>query len=311
MTSALARPRYDSGEAWRHRLGSAFSDLTPERLHDAEPAGTVAGSPLGEILVFTVSGTPQVVRRSTTAVRGAPSDLLKVCVQLRGRATVEQDGREIVLEPGQLALYDTGRPYALRLEHEWTSAVMAFHRDALGLAHGSTQRAMERAYPATQGPGAVLAEFVSAAVTQVEHLHPTSAARLGDAGLSLLAGTLSDHAATSLSEVPDVLRDRVMAYIQRHLADPKLSRGTVATAHGMSPRTLNRLFETEPRTVTDYIRHLRLEATRRDLVDPLLVNRSVAAIAARWCFVDAAHFSRVFRAEYGHSPSEFRLGALR
>jgi transcriptional regulator GlxA family with amidase domain len=58
--------------------------------------------------------------------------------------------------------------------------------------------------------------------------------------------------------------------------------------------------------VTDYIRHLRLEAVRRDLRDPLQANRSVAAVAARWCFVDAAHFSRVFRAEYGYSPSEIR-----
>lgn len=306
MTASLVRGRYDQGEAWRNRLSSAFSELTPEPLQATEPAGSVSGSRLGEILVFEVSGSPQIVRRSTSAVRGAPSDLLKVCVQVRGRATVVQDGREVVLDPGQLALYDTGRPYALRLEHDWTSAVMVFPRDALGLPRGATTRAMERPYSAKHGPGAVLAEFVSTAVNQLDHLFGSSATRLGDAGLSLLAGTLSEHATTSSAEVPDTLRAQVMAYVQQHLADPRLSRSTVAAAHGMSPRTLNRLFQTEPHTVTDYIRHLRLEAVRRDLRDPLLGNRSVAAVAARWCFVDAAHFSRVFRAEYGYSPSEIR-----
>jgi transcriptional regulator GlxA family with amidase domain len=58
--------------------------------------------------------------------------------------------------------------------------------------------------------------------------------------------------------------------------------------------------------VSGLIRHERLEAVRRDLEDPLLANRSVAAIAARWCFFDAAHFSRVFRQHYGYPPSAVR-----
>ncbi|MFJ7218538.1 helix-turn-helix domain-containing protein [Amycolatopsis sp. NPDC098790] len=297
---------YHRGEAWRARLGGAFRDLVPERLDASEPAGEVVATPLGDVHVFTVSGTPQVVRRSAATVRRAPSDLLKVCVQVRGRATVVQDDREIVVEPGQLALYDTGRPYALRLEDEWTSAVMAFPRAVLRLPVG---RAMEHAFPAATGPGAVFADFVTASVAQGSHLHDPSAARLGDAGLSLLAGTLGDR--IGVDDVPDVLRERVLAYVERHLADPRLSRATVAAAHGMSPRTLSRLFEGEPVTVADHIRRLRLDAVRRDLRDPLLATRSVAAIAARWCFVDAAHFSRAFRAEFGTSPSEYRLSAAR
>ena len=47
-----------------------------------------------------------------------------------------------------------------------------------------------------------------------------------------------------------------------------------------------------------------------DQLDPAsparLTHRSVAALAARWCFVDAAHFSRVFRDRYGFPPSHAR-----
>jgi transcriptional regulator GlxA family with amidase domain len=50
---------------------------------------------------------------------------------------------------------------------------------------------------------------------------------------------------------------------------------------------------------------------RRDLEDPSLRNRSVAALAARWCFFDAAHFSRVFRQHYGYPPSLTRAAAGR
>jgi AraC-binding-like domain len=51
--------------------------------------------------------------------------MVKVCVPLHGRATVHQDDREIVLLPGQLGLYDIGRPYELRLEGSWSCAVLA------------------------------------------------------------------------------------------------------------------------------------------------------------------------------------------
>jgi AraC-binding-like domain len=70
------------------------------------------------------------------AVRRSPGDLIKVCVQIHGRATVQQDGHEVGLDPGQLAVSDTGRPYRIRLEGSWTCAVMALPREAIGLPDG-------------------------------------------------------------------------------------------------------------------------------------------------------------------------------
>ena len=133
---AVERAPYDEPELWRVHLGSAFSDLAPEALERGSraPMGALRGMALGAAAVFRVSGTPQVVERTSRAVRGSPGDFLKVCVQLRGRATVHQDGREIVIEPGRLAVYDTGRPYALRLEGGWSCAVMAVRRGAVDIA---------------------------------------------------------------------------------------------------------------------------------------------------------------------------------
>ncbi|MDX2681609.1 AraC family transcriptional regulator [Streptomyces sp. NY05-11A] len=35
-------------------------------------------------------------------------------------------------------------------------------------------------------------------------------------------------------------------------------------------------------------------------------SRTIAAVAGRWGFLSAAHFSRVFRSAYGLSPREWR-----
>jgi transcriptional regulator GlxA family with amidase domain len=102
------------------------------------------------------------------------------------------------------------------------------------------------------------------------------------------------------------MRAHVIRFVRAHLDDPRLSRAGIAAAHHMSARTLDRLFAGSAWSVGGLIRHERLEAVRRDLEDPSLRNRSVAALAARWCFFDSAHFSRVFRQYYGYPPSAGR-----
>src|SRR5262245_46505020 len=184
---------FGAAEPWRASLGAAFQDLVPGAVDDAPaPRGSLSGVRLGPVGVFTVSGTPQVVQRTTRAVRRSPGDLIKVCVQLHGRATVQQGGHEVCLGPGELAVYDTGRPYKIWLEGAWTSAVMALPRDALGLSETDLDRWMYRVYPATRGPGSVLSHFVVSTVAHPGPLAAAAAAKLGEAGSTLLAGTLLD-----------------------------------------------------------------------------------------------------------------------
>jgi AraC-like DNA-binding protein len=61
--------------------------------------------------------------------------------------------------------------------------------------------------------------------------------------------------------------------------------------------------------VAGWVRQRRLERCRRDLLDPASAARPVSAVAARWGLVNAAHFSRAFRAAYGLSPVEYRAMA--
>ena len=74
-------------------------------------------------------------------------------------------------------------------------------------------------------------------------------------------------------------------------------------AHALSLRSLHKLFEPHETTVAGWVRRRRLERCRRDLVDPALRSRLVSAIGARWGLANPAHFSRLFRAAYGLSPT--------
>jgi AraC-like DNA-binding protein len=62
--------------------------------------------------------------------------------------------------------------------------------------------------------------------------------------------------------------------------------------------------------VAGCIRTWRLEHCRRDLADCTLRDRPIHAIAARWGFTSAAHFTRTFRAAYGLTPKDYRRHSL-
>jgi len=70
---------------------------------------------------------------------------------------------------------------------------------------------------------------------------------------------------------------------------------------------LHKLFRMEDSTVSRFIRERRLEHCRRDLIAAASLTLPISSIGARWGLIDAAHFSRVFKAAYGASPREYRL----
>lgn len=137
--------------------------------------------------------------------------------------------------------------------------------------------------------------------------------RLAAALMDLLIVALAERLGRAARLAPSTQRRALLAsvrgFIDQRLADPELSPGAIAAAHHISLRYLHKLFEAQPTTVSGWIRQRRLERCRRDLLDPALADWPVSAIAARWGLVDAAHFSRLFRAAYGLPPTEYRLTA--
>jgi AraC-like DNA-binding protein len=99
---------------------------------------------------------------------------------------------------------------------------------------------------------------------------------------------------------------RIRAHIDAELASPDLGPASIAARHFISVRHLHALFHEQGTTVSTWIRTRRLERCRRDLADPLLAPVPVAAIGAKWGFVDPAHFSRSFKTAFASAPSEYR-----
>lgn len=157
-----------------------------------------------------------------------------------------------------------------------------------------------------RGTAQLVGKLLEGLAASVETYEPANPARFAHSVLGLLTLMLADSVCASPPWSKPMLLERSKDYIERHLADTDLTPARIASAVHMSSRNLHRIFEVEGLTVGGWIRRRRLDHCRLDLGDSALGRLPVSHIAARWGLWEAAHFSRLFKAAYGMSPSAYR-----
>jgi transcriptional regulator GlxA family with amidase domain len=97
--------------------------------------------------------------------------------------------------------------------------------------------------------------------------------------------------------------------IARNLGHRDLSASMVAARHQLTQRQVQRLFESEGTTFTEYMLEQRLTRVRRLLGDPRRFHDKISTLAAEAGFLDLSHFNRAFRERFGDTPSGVRMVA--
>jgi len=92
-------------------------------------------------------------------------------------------------------------------------------------------------------------------------------------------------------------------FLDSRLADPELSIDHLVQAFRCSRSTVFRLFQ-EIGGVQRYIRDQRLAQCFRELTQPSSSPKRIHQLAGQWGFQDAHHFSRLFKRQFGLTPSE-------
>ena len=270
--------------------------------------GIIRGASVDEVHVTEVRATSHVVERTPELIARGDRSYFKLSLMLAGTGLLIQDDREAVLQAGDLAVYDTDRPYSLVFDEGFRTMVVMFPKHLLSLPPDVVGQLTAVRISGQEGLGGVVVPYLTQLAGNLDQLAGATGARLAHSALDLVSTVFTrELGLDGVSADPHrALVQRIRSHIDRNLASTDLGPASIASAHFISTRHLHGLFQEQGVTVSTWIRTRRLEQCRRDLLDPMLADRPVAAIAARWGFVDAAHFSRAFKSAFGISPSEYR-----
>ncbi|MGW1162832.1 helix-turn-helix domain-containing protein [Streptomyces sp. NPDC002519] len=298
-------------------------DSEPGALRRPGPQNDVRVMHLGLDIVITDAPPARLPGETRTSPRGSAPDAgprhrliaresgeyLFVGVGGGRDAASVPEPAEVRLGPGDICFYDARHPPTLDFPERFRMKVYLVPRELLGLQEPEVQQIVTAPVRRSSRLGTLLSPFLSDLARTAALSQPPVGELLARNAGNLLATLAAELLRERVSSSPDAsspLLRKIMEYIERNLADAKLSPEAIAQAHHISVRYLHKLFHAEGTTVGRWIQHRRLEECRRDLMLPAHGNQTIAAVAGRWGFVSATHFSRVFRSAYGMSPRQWR-----
>ncbi|WP_425298487.1 helix-turn-helix domain-containing protein [Rathayibacter oskolensis] len=286
--------------------------LTLEPHPGAEVTARSRAAQLGGIHLLCTEGRgADVVRTPRQSRDGTPPSVM-VSVLESGATRLEQDGTVADLRAGDIVLATTTRPYRIRFAPGTNRSTFQIPVSLLELPVGLVDSRVATVFRPTDPVVAAVSGFLRAAAQAAT----LTSAPLPDAPalerptLAMVATLLTlpvAEEAVGRAARAQSLGIRILTHVQTRLADPDLSARTVAAALGVSERSVYAALARSGVGLGDRIREGRLALATRALADDPLA--SISAIAHECGFADHSHFTRVFRARYGITPSDWRRGA--
>lgn len=270
--------------------------------------GALDATDVGDIHLLKVTAPEHSVHRTCAHITRSPESYLKFTLVEQGGGLLIQDGREGALTAGDMAVYDTSRPYSLLFDEAVRLTIVMFPQTLLDIPQAAIGTVTGQRLSASAEVQSVVRPFLSALAGASDDLTASVERRLLRNAVDMVGTLLRDTIDQTVGPTTRhaELVERILGHIDEHLTDPDLDPGRIAAAHFISVRHLHGLFHDQRTTVSTVIRLRRLQRCYDDLTDPGQIDRSVATIAQANGFVDAAHFSRAFRSHFGVPPSEVR-----
>lgn len=290
--------------AWLAALLTLSLDCRVPENEQASGTITLRHSRSGALLALLAARPQQL---SSVVRSGVDSPVtLMLCLSGRGRLTAKR--KSIELAEGVLCAVDMSDRWTIDWRSDFEILLLQLPRAGLASRLGRARVT----FPAVLGKTVAAIAVRPVLRTLASHID-----RVDQADLSVAEIAVTELAASALlselkadeggmTQVQTAHFRRVTAAIEQQLQEPDLALSDIAGKEGMSVRYLQRLFEKRGESFSDYVRNLRLERCRADLLDPNHSAESIAEVGLRWGFRDQAHFSRAFSAAFGLSPSQVR-----
>ena len=232
-------------------------------------------------------------------------------ILLSGSYLLEQNGREVFLQPGDMTIYDATRPHRIQSSTGFSKLLLSIPRTLMRDRIAGVEQCTALQVSGKTGVGAVATHFIQSAAIQAENMHLDEFSKLSEHSLDLLTLALTSVRPQhyNLSRSRSISLRLVKDFIERYLADSQLDTVMIAAGTRLSARYINDLFKDENISLMRYVWTRRLEKCRKDI--SCQSHHPVSAIAFKWGFNDLSHFSRAFKRHFGICPTALKQEILR
>jgi AraC-like DNA-binding protein len=253
--------------------------------------------------------TPCVVRRTHREIARCPSDSITIRREASAGVQINYPGKEFVVSAGDMLIADYDLPFEnypmdATVQHSFwkiPKAAVTPYCSSFGMP-------LPNCVHATDATSRLLSAYLDRLESELADMAPQTLARVSDHLCRLIAIVLGATVDERSDGVRAARLAQVKQYVDRHLTEHDLSPSRIASALGISVRSLHLAFESEDTTVARYILRRRLEECRSTLLSDL--HRPIIDIAFAWGFNSLSGFYRAFQAAFDAAPGDLRATTL-
>jgi AraC family transcriptional regulator, positive regulator of tynA and feaB len=288
-------------KVWSDTLTDLCGHFDVDCLEALSFEGRINYTTVSTLTLCQIEASRHRLVHSVSRAQPGSHPFIKVLFQTYGISHFEQNGRQIDLMPGDCLVYDVSCPHTIVSPSLTRHEVVIIPKQLLQERGLRSTRVPARKLCARSGIARIAHSVVHAVFGEAAELSSESAIGVADSLTDLLLLLLRENASMVDRIGPEAMYVRAQFFVREHLRDPNLSIGQISAALGCTKRYLHILFSVRGTTITDYIRHARLQNCRQEL--EARAGKSVTDVALSWGFSSLPHFSRVFRQHFGIVPS--------
>jgi AraC-like DNA-binding protein len=300
-------PEKDRIAMWRDYYCRIMMKLDIEPINGTPLEYSFLARNLPGVRVMSLASSPVRITRTREFLADGNGDLVLIINQT-GNVTASARGREIMLREGDALLMSASEAKIFDRHTYGGSVGFRIPRAILSSMVAYIDDAVMRMIPSETDALKLLAGYVSPLFndialaapefrrTAVNHLHDLVALALGATRDGL----------TNARAIPAARLRMAKSYIIENCSRRDLSVRVVAAHLGLTPRNLQRLFESEGTTFSEFLLSQRLNRAHRMLTEPRLAQNPVGSVAYDAGFGDLSYFNRFFKRRYGMTPRDVR-----
>ncbi|USG62421.1 AraC family transcriptional regulator [Sneathiella marina] len=290
---------------WREVFGGLWGPLDLQNIGAQSMSGSLFSKKIGQLTFSRIEFENQAFERTKSDLRRVEEPFYSLAFPDSGQAICQIGGKTAQLIPQHVFLLNNDMEAKLRVEDSYTTLNVKIPTRALEDRLGRRTDIFEKAIENPDAIYHMMQRMIGDLLEHVEILDDRMTHFMTNQMLDTVSFFLCSGGGMSDDNIAQKAhRARILAYLDEHYWDETLTPLTIAAACNISRSYLYKIFsDGEP--VIERLRRRRLELARRFIMANS-AGLTMTQIAMNCGFKSSSEFSRLFKLEFGSSPSRYQ-----